>query len=250
MTSEKKKAVALAGVTAFDTTVHSQNYIAAIGFVQTMSSREIADLVEKRHDNVMRDIRLMLVELHGEAGILNFEDTFLNEQNGQVYPIFRLPKREALILVSGYKLELRARIIDRWQELEGGISVPRTFSAALRLAASQQEQLEYQARQIAYQAPKVEFATSISNSDGLCKLGVFAKAIGWGQNRFFRQLRSDEVLMQNNIPYQRFVDRGYFRVVERKPWSDSAGHEHITFTTMITGIGQEWLAKRYAKEGA
>lgn len=84
----------------------------------TMSSREIADLTEKRHDNVMRDIRVMLAELHGEGGLLEFEDTSRNEQNGQEYPIFRLPKREMLILVSGYSVELRARIIDRWHELE------------------------------------------------------------------------------------------------------------------------------------
>ncbi len=84
----------------------------------TMSSREIAELTGKRHDHVLRDIRAMLVELHGEVGVPSFKDTHCNEQNGQIYPIFNLPKRETLILVSGYSVELRARIIDRWQELE------------------------------------------------------------------------------------------------------------------------------------
>lgn len=84
----------------------------------TMSSREIAQLTGKRHDNVMRDARVMLAELHGEGGVLKFEDTQRNPQNGQSYPIFRLPKRETLILVSGYNLQMRAAIIDRWQELE------------------------------------------------------------------------------------------------------------------------------------
>lgn len=95
----------------------------------TMSSREIAELTEKRHDNVMADIRKMLVELHGEGGVLSFQDTQVNHQNGQSYPVFVLPKRETLILVSGYNLAMRARIIDRWQELEAAQApTPSTLS--------------------------------------------------------------------------------------------------------------------------
>jgi Rha family phage regulatory protein len=84
----------------------------------TMTSREIAELTGKRHDNVMRDIRATLGELMGEGGLLKFEDTHRNPQNGQEYPIYRLPYRESLILASGYDVHLRARIIDRWQQLE------------------------------------------------------------------------------------------------------------------------------------
>jgi len=90
----------------------------------SMSSREIADLTGKRHDNVMADVRKMLAELHSDGGVLNFQDTHTNPQNGQSYPIYRLPKRETLILVSGYSTELRARIIDRWQELEAQVASP------------------------------------------------------------------------------------------------------------------------------
>lgn len=110
----------------------------------TMSSREIAELCDKRHDNVLRDIRAMLVELYGEGGILNFEDTHTNPQNGQEYSVFLLPKRETLILVSGYNLKMRARIIDRWQQLEEEArqqyAVPKNMAEALRLAADLVEQ--------------------------------------------------------------------------------------------------------------
>jgi Rha family phage regulatory protein len=90
----------------------------------TMSSREIADLTGKGHRNVMRDIRVMLEELYGEGGMLKFEHTHTNPQNGQTYPIYRLPRRESLILVSGYNLTMRAKIIDRWQELEAAARQP------------------------------------------------------------------------------------------------------------------------------
>jgi Rha family phage regulatory protein len=82
-----------------------------------MSSREIAELTGKRHDNVMRDIRAMLVELHGESDLLRFEGVY-SGGNGESRPCFNLPKRETLILISGYSIVMRARIIDRWQELE------------------------------------------------------------------------------------------------------------------------------------
>lgn len=86
----------------------------------SMTTHEIASRTSKRHDNVMRDAKKMLVALYGDGGLLKFEDTHTNPQNGQTYPVYRLPKRECLILVSGYSVELRASIIDRLDELEQG----------------------------------------------------------------------------------------------------------------------------------
>lgn len=105
----------------------------------TMSSREIAELCEKEHRNVMRDIRIMLVELYGEGGVLSFEHTHRNPQNGQQYPIFQLPKDLTLTLVSGYNVKLRKRIIDRWLELENAQRQPATDTQLLQqtLAALQ-----------------------------------------------------------------------------------------------------------------
>ena len=90
----------------------------------TMSSREIAELTGKRHDHVMRDIETQLIELIGHDGLPKFGDTYQNQQNGQVYRMYRLPKRECLIVVSGYSVELRARIIDRLMELEAAQQHP------------------------------------------------------------------------------------------------------------------------------
>lgn len=77
-----------------------------------MSSREIAELTGKRHDNVMADIRVMFNELGIDAP--EFSGTYMTGR-GNSYECFNLPKRETLILVSGYSVALRAKIVDRWQ---------------------------------------------------------------------------------------------------------------------------------------
>lgn len=214
-----------------------------------MTSREIAELTDKRHDHVMADIRSMLHQL--DLATPEFSGVYIAE-NSQQYDCFNLPKDLTLTLVAGYSVVLRKRIIDRWLALEAQttVAIPSSFAAALRLAAEQQEQIEAQALRIAADAPKVEFAETICNTVGVCKMGQFAKTIGWGPNRFIERLRTDEVLMQNNLPFQKYIDRGYFRVIEKKPWTDSSGNEHPSFTTMVTGRGQEWLAKRYVLETA
>jgi phage regulator Rha-like protein len=79
----------------------------------TMSSREIAELTGKEHDNVRRDIKNMAKQLS-----LNFEEKIEPSTGGRPSKAYLLPKRETLILVSGYSVELRARIVDRWMELE------------------------------------------------------------------------------------------------------------------------------------
>lgn len=83
---------------------------------KSMDSREIARLTGKDHRNVRRDIETQLSQIDG--GVLRFENTYRHEQNGQVYKFYRLPYRETMILVSGYSVELRAKVIDRWMELE------------------------------------------------------------------------------------------------------------------------------------
>ena len=87
----------------------------------TMSSLEIAKLTGKEHRNVLADIRTMLNEL--EIPTAEFSAVY-KADNKQTYECFNLPKRECMILVSGYSIKLRAAIIDRWQELEDAQRTP------------------------------------------------------------------------------------------------------------------------------
>jgi len=81
----------------------------------TMSSREIAELTDKKHLHVLRDIRKIFNEL---GGLPIFGETSVKDIWNRNQPEYLLSKREVLLLVSGYSVKLRARIIDRWIELE------------------------------------------------------------------------------------------------------------------------------------
>ena len=105
----------------------------------TMSSREIAQLTEKEHKTVMRDIRVMLKDLgHGT-------DLYLGQysSNNRMYDEYNLPKRETLLLVSGYMLHVRVKIVDRLEYLESqtskSVALPSTKQLALMVIQAEEE---------------------------------------------------------------------------------------------------------------
>lgn len=227
--------------------------------ILAMSSREIADLTNKRHDNVMRDIRAILKELHGEAGVLRFEDTQTNPQNGQRYPIFLLPKRETLILISGYSVKLRARIIDRWQELERQhqppqFKIPQTMAEALRLAADLSDKVAEQKALLDAAQPKIDFYNAVTGADNVCQLALAAQIakLPFGRNTLFRKLREHGVLVtggaRHNTPKQRYVNDGLFTVNQRTIENPKTGDPIVIHTTYATQKGIAWLVRHYGKK--
>ena len=215
--------------------------------VLTMSSLEIAELTGKRHDHVMVDIEKMLkaLEIHAPR----FSGTYKTAR-GNEYKCYNLPKRETLILVSGYSVTMRARIIDRWQELEGanknnGIFMPN-FSDPVEAAiawANEKRISQMLEQKIEEQKPKVEFAETVGRSDGTLSIGDFAKLLPkeWkiGRNKLFKWLRDNKYLMKDNVPYQRYVNEGLFEVIETVSEYDS--QDYINLLTLITGKGQLYV---------
>ena len=111
---------------------------------QTMSSREIAELVESRHDNVR-----VTIERLAERGVIALPAMQEKPTGGRpsVEYVFsgEKGKRDSLVVVAQLSPEFTGRLVDRWQELESQaarppIAIPQSLPEALRLAADLAEQ--------------------------------------------------------------------------------------------------------------
>lgn len=106
-----------------------------------MSSREIAELTEKRHDNVKRLIDSLIAKGLVQPQI---EDERERDALGRLRAaqVYRVNQRDSYVIVAQLSPEFTARLVDRWQELERQAAqavpaIPKTFAEALRLAADQ-----------------------------------------------------------------------------------------------------------------
>lgn len=189
----------------------------------TMSSLEIAELTGKDHRNVLADIRGMLESL--ESNSAEFSASYKGE-NGKANPCFLLPRRETDILLTGYSTPMRARVIDRWRELEAQVakpafSVPTSFAEALRLAGELEEQrvalthqVGMQAVKIAQDAPKIETYTKLVDSRGFINFQQFCTKLNLHQVKVKEWLRDigwlrDNQWEVNPLPTAKAVDAGY-----------------------------------------
>lgn len=107
---------------------------------------------------------------------------------------------------------------------------------------------------IRHEQPLVEFANQVSNTENVIDMNAMAKLaveknIPIGRNRLFRWLRENGILMSDNLPYQKFIDRGYFAVKESV---FEAGSMTKTYQqTFVTGRGQRFiigLLRKYYNE--
>lgn len=97
------------------------------------------------------------------------------------------------------------------------------------------------------QKPLVDFANQVSGSTNLIDVGKMSKLlknekISIGRNRLFEWLRQNGYLMRNNIPYQKYIESGYFTVKEFTFTSPLGTKTYQK--TYITGKGQLFIANK------
>lgn len=119
---------------------------------------------------------------------------------------------------------------------------PRKLLATAVIEA--QKIIEEQDKKIKEMLPKAEFYDAVAGRKDAIDIGSAAKVLdmGIGRNKLFEILRNKGVLMSNNIPYQKYIDCGYFRTIEQK-YSKPDGTVCINIKTLVYQKGLDFIRK-------
>lgn len=217
---------------------------------ETMTSLEIAEVTGKRHSDVLEAIRNM-ESAWAKVAQRKFPLGSYKDANNQSRPCYILNKTECLYVATKFNDEARAKLVLRWEELENKVRkseiVMPNFSnpaEAARAWADQYEQrLKLEAKAME-DAPKVEFYDTTAKSDDTFDLDNVAKTLNYkniGRNNLFKILKEQKVLMRNRNPYQKYVDCGYFKIIQQ-PF-DRGGKPGINSKTVVYQKGVDFIKK-------
>jgi len=220
--------------------------------VTSMTSLQIAELVESRHDNVRRTIErlsdqgvitLPPLEEKPTAGRPAYEYTFSGEQG----------KRDSIIVVAQLSPEFTARLVDRWQELEqqaalAAFNIPQSYPDALRLAADLTDQVQALEHKVAEQAPKAEVYDRIADDSGMYHVRRAAKVLGVGPRHFVNWLLNHGWAYRHTdkghlLAYQDKLDRGWLAHKLTPFWNRRTQMNEVGAALRVTSAGMTVLAK-------
>ena len=134
-------------------------------------------------------------------------------------------------------------------DLEKAWNTPELIMArALKVAEQTINNLSRKAEVLQLQVndmkPKAEFFDAVADSKTAMSMNDVAKVLeikGYGRNKLFEFLREKGVLDRYNVPYQKYVDCGWFRVIEQKYMKN--GEPQVTTKTLVYQKGVNAIRK-------
>lgn len=214
-----------------------------------MSSREIAELLESRHDNVKRTIEKL-----AHQGVIQLPQAEeVKNHLGQRVVEYRVGKRDSYVIVAQLSPQFTARLVDRWQQLEqqaaaSAFAIPQTMSEALRLAADLAEDRDRLQKEVAAAAPKVEALNRLTLAQGAMCITDAAKNLQEQPKRVFEWMQSNGWIYRRPggatwTAYQDKLQRG---VLEHKITTvhRNDGSEKVTTQVLVTAKGLTEIAQK------
>lgn len=217
-----------------------------------VSSIVIADNLDYEHRNVIQlintykdkfnEFRPLHLKCIGTNGTADYKTWYELDEN-QVTFLFTLMRNSYKIVDFKFNLT-KAFSIMKQKLAQSKFSIPTTFSEALLLASKQAEQIEKQEQLLIEQKPKVDFFEAVTSSKNAIDMAKVAKVLdkNIGRNKLFEFLRDKKILQKDNIPFQMYIDRGYFRVVEVK-FTKPDGSTNISLKTLVYQRGVNYINK-------
>ena len=245
----------------------SMNHVELCKLINKLREEE-GNRKEMRQRDLMTKIRkeVNTMESLGLEGVRNFSESTFTDSQGKKHASYEMNRDGILQIAASESVYVRAKIIEYINALENKLKEQDQKKDLLLaiydggqnaiLASKQLTELEVKEattpllNKIEEDKPLVEFAEQVSLSADAIDIGTFSKLIKdedikLGRNQLFEWLRDNKYLMKNNIPYQQYIDNGYFKVIEqiyKTPYGNK-----INVKTLITPIGQIKLIEKLRK---
>ena len=228
-----------------------------------LDSREVAEMVGKEHNKLLRDIRVYITQLNAsKVGHTDFftESQYTDKSNRQK-PCYLVTKKGCEFIahkLTGVKgTEFTAKYINRFHEMEDTIKtqLPQGNDLIALAVIEAQKMIAERDKQIERMKPKEIFADAVRASKDAILIGDLAKLISQngyriGQNRLFDWLRNNGYLIKSgssrNRPMQRYVEQGLFEVKETAINMPN-GNVRTALTTKVSGKGQQYFVNKFLK---
>jgi len=237
----------------------------------TIDSREVAEMVEKNHAHLLRDIKTYIEYLLTNPKLDSLDFFIIStymDSKGEERPNYQITKKGCEFIahkLTGQKGAIfTATYINRFHEMEENLSKP-SYMLSNPIERAKKWIVEEERRQllegkIEEQKPKVIFADAVSASHTTILVGELAKllrqnGVQMGQNRLFDWLRFNGFLIKRrgtdyNMPTQYSMELGLFEVKETSITKPD-GHIMVSKTPKVTGKGQQYFINKLmeSKEG-
>lgn len=223
----------------------------------TINSKEVADMMETRHSDLMRKIDKINKDFTERKIALSdywLESSYV-DASGKSNKCYEVTKMGCEFLAhksTGKKGNIfTAKYMERFNEMEKELQQIQVASYMIadpieraKKWIEEETIRQEQAKLLEEQKPLVDFASTVHEAGNAITIGEFAKilreekGIKIGRNILFQRLREFKVLDKKNLPYQKFLDKGWFKVIEKTMKVDNDEDFRLYVQTLITGKGQ------------
>ncbi|MBD1223253.1 phage antirepressor KilAC domain-containing protein [Virgibacillus halodenitrificans] len=225
-----------------------------------MTSLDIAEIIGKKHQHVMRDIRNEINTLGNEIGQSIFgQSSYLNKQNKK-QPCYSFGKDGAMQLALKYDAKTRYKVIKRIEELENGqkLNLPGNYKEALiQLVGQVEENEKLEAhnkmleQQVSEYEPKATYVDEILRSKDTVTISQVAEDYGMtGQemNKLLHEIGIQYKLGGQWLLYSKHKGQGYTKS-NTVDITHKSGRKSVSMHTKWTQKGRLFIYENLKDEG-
>lgn len=205
-----------------------------------MTSKEIATITGKPHNDVLKAIRAMEPAWY-KITEGNFSLSEYTDPTGRKLPMYKLTKTECLYIATKFNDEARAKLVIRWEELEtkerqNVPALPQTYLEALKALVLSEEQKQVLALENESMKPKSDYFDTLVERGSNLNLRDTAKMIGVSERYFIEYLLLNGYLYRDAKRKLKLIAKYVGKYFVLKEWVRG---ENTGSQTLVTVEGKD-----------